>query len=371
MTDLSGCATPLSDGGARRIRAAVVGFGNIGPVHAKAIASLPGIELAAVCDTDPACLELARAAHPGAELCRDFDGMLTRADIDAVHICTPHWLHAPMAAQALRAGKQVLMEKPMAMDCAEGRELAAVWRASGRNLGLCFQNRYRPAVAQAKRLVDSGKYGALVGVRALVAWKRDAAYYASRGGWRGRWKTEGGGALINQAIHSLDIIQWLGGGCVRARGIGGNMTLPGLIEVEDTAVVFMDLASGGRGILFATNGNVEDSPVEFEILCEGARMRITDALYLIVTGSDSPRETLRLAPDDSGLAADPADPRHAYWGNRHADLIEDFYDCIREGRPFPLDPDEGIKSLAILDDYYAAIGRPTRSEALQGEDNEV
>lgn len=364
------------------IRAAIVGFGNIGPVHAAAIAALPGVELAAICDTDPECLELARAAypqeaHPGLVLYEDYHRMLGTAGIDTVHICTPHWLHAPMAEAALKAGRHVLMEKPMAMDSREGRRLAAVQRVSGKNLGLCFQNRYRPPLVEAKRLVDSGEFGRLLGVRIVVAWKRDAAYYASRGGWRGRWKTEGGGVLINQAVHSLDLIQWLGGGCLATRGIGGTMSLPRLIEVEDTAVVFMDLASGGRGILFATNGNVEDSPVEIEILCEKARMRISEALYLSPTGAGMSRAegdsgTLRLAPD-SEPGGGAADAKHAYWGNRHADLIAHFYGCVRDGLPFPLGAREGLKSLAMLDDYYAAIGRPARSgngadaEATQGE----
>lgn len=343
------------------IRAGIVGFGNIGPVHAAALAALAdaGVILAAICDSDSAMLELAASAYPQIERYGDFGRMVAAGRLDAVHICTPHWLHAPMAERALEAGLDVLMEKPLAMDAAEGRRLAATQRGSGRKLGLCFQNRYRPPVAEAKRLLVSGCYGRLRGIRVLLAWKRDASYYASRGGWRGKWMSEGGGVLMNQAVHSLDLIQWLGGGCSAVACAGGNLTLQGEIEEEDSVIVRMDLAGGARGLLFATNGNVEDAPVEIEILCERARLRIADALYVIPMDSDAeaPAAPLTLAPDGDGSS----DARRSYWGNRHYDLIRDFYTCVQAGRPFSLDVEEGLKTLELLDACYAMLGRPART----------
>ncbi len=343
------------------LRAAVVGYGNIGPVHARAIASLSGARLAAVCDIDPKRLEAAAAdlaASPGGlgdvALSADFSGLLA-SGVDVVHLCTPHYLHAPMAAQALRAGCHVLLEKPLALDLEEAEELESVWKASGKALGLCFQNRYRPSVIEAKRILDGGEYGGLLGIRAVVAWNRDAAYYSRGGAWKGRWATEGGGVLINQAIHSIDLVQWLGGGCSSAAGIGGNLGLAGAIEVEDTAVVAMRLSGGARGILFATNGYIEDAPVEIELVCEGARLRLAEGLRVEERGGSGRAAALAFLDD---LA--PVDAARAYWGGGHLALIADFYGCVRDGRPFALDPTEGKKTIAILDAVYAAIGRPKR-----------
>jgi UDP-N-acetyl-2-amino-2-deoxyglucuronate dehydrogenase len=332
------------------MRAAVVGYGNIGPVHARAIAALPGANLAAVCDLDPARLEAARAELGEAvEPYADFEEMLERGSLDVVHVCTPHHLHEGMAIRALRAGCRVLLEKPMALDSAGAARLERAWRESGLLLGLCFQNRYRPSIVEAKRILDSREYGAVLGIRAVLAWRRDAAYYAAAA-WKGRWATEGGGVLINQAIHTLDLVQWLGGGCVSSAGIGGNLALRGAIEVEDSAVVSMELAGGARGIVFATNGWAEDSPVEIELLCEGARIRLSERSWIEERGGGR-----RELPADG---AAPSDAARAYWGAGHGALIEDFYARARDGQPFPIDPIEGMKTMAILDAAYAGIGRP-------------
>jgi predicted dehydrogenase len=343
----------------RALRAALVGYGNIGPVHARAVVALRSARLAAVCDLDPARLELARADWAAEQdpprLLTDYAELLSRGDIDVVHLCTPHFLHLPMAAQALRSGCHVLLEKPMALDFAGAVELEKVWRESGRQLGLCFQNRYRPSVIEAMRLLKKEEFGKLLGIRAILAWKRDAAYYAQAKLWKGHWATEGGGVLINQAIHTIDLIQWLGGGCSYATAIGGNLTLPGEIEVEDTAVVSMRLSGGARAMLFATNGHVEDSPVEIEILCARARLRIDETLrFEMPRGAEEPLAKDGMIDRPRGLS----DATRAYWGSGHASLIADFYDCILDGRPFPLDPTEGKKTMAILDAAYAAIGRP-------------
>jgi predicted dehydrogenase len=354
----------------RPLRAAVVGVGNIGAVHVRALSAMSGAQIVALCDIDPAHLAagqdlaMASAAQAGhrptgyAEL----EEMLEHERPDVLHICTPHYLHAPMATQALGRGARVLMEKPMAMDMTEGEALARTQEASGLEAGLCFQNRYRRTAIEAKRIVSSNDYGRLLGIRAFLSWKRDAAYYAS-GGWRGRWATEGGGLLINQAIHTLDLIQWIGGGCVGAKAIGGNLSLEGVIEVEDTAVVAMDLPGGARGMLFATSSHMEDAPVEIEIVCEGCRLRMVNDLVLFERkGGGASRELSgRVLASDSEA---PSDARRPYWGSGHAALISDFYDCLRTGRPFALNLREGLKTLAILDRAYSCIGRPKR---IQGD----
>jgi predicted dehydrogenase len=378
------------------LSAAVIGYGNIAPVHLASLRRLPGVRIAAICDDAPSRQAAAKADHPDVAVYADYKRMLSTEKPSVVHICTPHYLHVPMAIECLKSGAHVVLEKPCAMNLADGKALEKVWRSSGLQVGVCFQNRYRPAVREAKRLLESGAYGKTLGIRGTVAWRRDAAYYASGTAWRGKWASEGGGVLINQAIHTLDLIQWLGGGVVRSRATGANLSLPESIEVEDSAVVVMDFASGGRGILFATNANVEDSPIEVDILCEKARLRISDALYLALrssSGADSPL-ALHVSDEDDeeqdapgkGEADNAADsaaggsaanrssgrdsaspvPAKAYWGIRHYNLISDFYECVREKKAFAIDPAAGLKTVEILDTIYGdpkrGFGRPAKGK---------
>lgn len=350
--------------GDRPLRVALVGCGNIGTVHVRAIAAQGGsAQLVALCDIDPGRLAagIALAGEAAPQGFSRLGDLLAQARPDVLHVCTPHYLHARMASEALRAGARVLMEKPAAMDLSEGLALLGVQEEAGLELGLCFQNRYRPSVAEAARLLGAGTYGRLLGIRALLSWRRDAAYYVSGDGWRGRWASEGGGVLINQAIHTLDLIQWLGGGCTGARAIGGNLALRGSIEVEDSATVILDLAGGARGILLATNAHIEDAPVEIEILCERARLRLVNELTVHErpgTGQAGEGPGRIVCRDDSSVS----DARRPYWGSGHQALVADFYACIRVGRPFALDLKEGLKTLSILDAAYGEIGRPPRTQ---------
>ena len=210
------------------MRAAVIGCGVIAPMHVGSIAAAGG-EVVQLCDIDTDKAARLRAAHcPGAEITADFDETLSR-NPDVVHICTPHYLHAGMAEAALRRGINVFVEKPLCISVAELERISEAAARSSAQLGVCFQNRFTPAAAEAKRLAASVTAG-----YCSVQWKRDAAYYASAG-WRGKKATEGGGVLINQAIHTLDLLLWLIGEPRFVTANVSNRTHAGVIDVEDTA----------------------------------------------------------------------------------------------------------------------------------------
>ncbi len=316
----------------------LVGCGGISAVHIPALLDLPGVELRAVCDIRP---ERARAAaeQTGAEVSPDFQALLARKDVDAVHILTPHYLHAPMAIQALAAGKHVLTEKPMATTLADARAMIAAAEAPGAGrLGVVFQNRYNPATEALKAIIASGAPGQFLGARANVSWHREAPYY-TESGWRGALSTEGGGVLINQAIHTLDLLSYLGGPIARVKGHVSTDLLAGVIEVEDNCHAVFQYAGGQPGVIQLTNNYAFDAPILLEMAFERAVYQLLGPKLYDATDGE-----MKLL--ERGEA--PALAGKAYWGASHGLEIADFYDCLRTGRKFPVDGRSAFPALNLV-----------------------
>lgn len=331
--------------------AAVVGIGDISGNHLYAIADNPDIELVAVCDIDPARADAA-AGHWGVPGFTDVDEMLAAVRPDVVHITLPHYLHAPVAAAALRAGCHVLTEKPVGESYGAGAELAATARTSGRTLGVCFQNRYNDSSIALRRLVDDRTYGRVLAGRASVWWHRNASYYASSP-WRGTWREAGGGVLINQTIHTIDLLCWFLGAPESVSGVASNLTHQGIVEVEDTATIVMRHPEGRSSVYFATNSHAVDAPVELELVFETATVRLQGG---VVTATTADGAVEVLATDAK------AEGNRAYWGTSHARLINDFHARVTAGEPFWIDADAALVSLGVLRDVYVASGLVAESE---------
>jgi predicted dehydrogenase len=326
--------------------AAVIGCGTISIVHFGAITGLDGIDLVGVCDTDAG-----RAAAAGREYgvpwFTDHAELLGTAHPQVVHICTPHNEHVPVAIDSIDAGVAVLLEKPVGHTVADAERLvAAARRRPEVPVGICLQNRYNTAVRAARALLAAGEVGRVLGASATLLWHRDAAYYEARP-WRGRVCESGGGVLINQAIHTLDLLQWLLGDVVDVRGHTGRYGLDGVLDgrldVEDTASVLLDHAGGARSVLFATVTNVTDTPVTIEIVTERAVLVIRGDLTVTYL-DDGRTETVAERRADTG--------GRAYWGASHELLIADFYRSLDGLAPFWIDPEEGTRSLRLIDRIY-------------------
>ncbi len=323
------------------LKAAVIGCGAIHELHACAIAENQLVTLKTVCD----CIE-ERAKKTAEQFsCGytvSFDEVLADPEIDVIHICTPHYLHAPMAIAAMEHGKDVFCEKPMAIHAEDARAMLDTAKKTGRVLGICFQNRYRSCVKKARELLDSGELGALLGARASVYWKRDRAYYAS-GDWRGKWDTEGGGVLINQSIHTLDLLNWLCGGAIELKAHVDTFELGDCIEVEDTAMVNLRFPGGKNALFAATNVYAADSPIEVELVCEKGTLTIKEELTV-------------KTPNGTAVYQDEALPGlgKAVWGGTHRMIIEDFYRCLTGDIPFAVDGGQGICTVELLDAIYTS-----------------
>ncbi|WP_199512776.1 Gfo/Idh/MocA family protein [Nucisporomicrobium flavum] len=321
-------------------RAAVVGCGDVSVVHLQAVAKLDGAELVGVCDTDPG--RAAEAAERyGVPAFHDHRELLAAVRPDVVHVCTPHDRHTPVAIDCLDAGVAVLVEKPVAHTVAEAdRLIAAAHRNPGVKAGICLQNRYNATSRAVRELLASGELGAVRGGSATVLWHRDPAYYRARP-WRGIRARSGGGVLINQAIHTLDLMQWLLGDVVRVRGHTGRYAHDD-IDVEDTASMILDHAGGARSVVLATVANAADSPVTIEIVTARAVLLIRGDLT--VHHADGRVETV------AEPAAGPGG--RGYWGASHELLIADFYRALPGPDPFWISPHEGARSLRLIQQVY-------------------
>lgn len=286
----------------------ITGWGAIAPLHADALLKTNNVRFYAVCDTDEKklhnCVEEFRV------ICyTSFDEMLMDEQIDAVHICTPHYLHYEMIIKALRAGKKVVCEKPVVMTMDELLRLEEEQNAD--NVCVLFQTRLNSCVINLKNIVNSGKLGKITGLKGMVTWYRDNEYYKSAE-WRGKMSTEGGGVLINQAIHTLDLMVYLGGNIKSVEGNVYNYSLKNEIEVEDTVSARLKFQDGAVGILFATNAYVKNDSPEIEIVFEKGVANYAGGKLFINGEMIAEDERTNIGKD--------------YWGSGHLGVVKRFYE---------------------------------------------
>ena len=234
----------------RSIRTALIGPGKVAHNHAQALLTLPQSELVAVCGRHAGRTE-AFAGQYGLAAYQDVTTMIEQARVEAVIVCTPHPAHAAPAIAAMQAGAHVLVDKPLAASLADCDAMLATAQQTGLKLGVVSQRRFYKPVQRVKAAIDQGKIGRpVLGTVLMLGW-RDEAYYASDP-WRGSWQAEGGGVLVNQAPHQLDLLQWLMGPIEELFGYWDNLNHP-TIEVEDTAVAVLRFKNGGLGSILVSN----------------------------------------------------------------------------------------------------------------------
>ena len=309
-------------------------IGVIGNVHLGILLD-QGITPVAICDID----ESKTAKYPQIKAYTDYKEMLDKEQPDIVHVCTPHYLHAEMAIYALERNINVLCEKPL---CMSEEEIEAVLKAeekSSAQLAVCFQNRYTPKNLFVKEYLADKK--AVKGYASL-AWKRGQEYYNSAA-WRGTKRYEGGGVLINQAIHTLDLLNEYMGGFDELAASCSNLSLQGVIEVEDTANICL-YGEGKRATFIATNTSAFDQPIQISLILDNGDVLEMVGDVLKINGEKKSFKTKNYY----GTAC---------YGIGHAPLILDFYDCVKTGRRFSIDGKEGAKALRLVFAAYESNGQ--------------
>ncbi|MBA2754005.1 MAG: Gfo/Idh/MocA family oxidoreductase [Chloroflexia bacterium] len=241
----------------------IAGAGVIGQVHAAALERVPGARLLAVTDTVPEAARALADRH-GADIAGSVDELVARHDIEVVILATPSGLHADQAVMALGAGAHVVTEKPMAIDLAGLDRMVGAAHDARLHLAVMFQTRFQPDALRLKRAVAAGLFGRPVAGNAIVHWHRTQAYYDASGGWRGTQAMDGGGALMNQGIHTIDLLQWILGPVERVSA--ETATLAHRMETEDTATAALRFRNGALGTIQGTTAAATDRPVRVEIV---------------------------------------------------------------------------------------------------------
>jgi len=258
------------------IRIGSVGVGGMGGNHVKAVSAIKGAELVAVCDIVEETAKQVGEEY-GVPHYTNHKKMLAKKDLDAVTIATPHPQHAPVAVDALNAKNHVFTEKPMASTVSDCDKMLAAAKKNRKKLSVMYQQRTRPINHEAKRLISSGRIGDLVRVSMISAGMRTQTYYNS-GGWRGTWAGEGGGVLLNQAPHQIDLLLWLTG--LPKRVTGFVSTFAHKIQVEDAASALLEYPNGAHGTIQVSTVEApsmtryEIAGTKAKLLLEGGRLRM-------------------------------------------------------------------------------------------------
>ncbi len=336
----------------------IIGCGMISKFHAKAIADIPGAQLVA-CYNRTADKAEALAGEFGGDVYTDLEQMLQRDDLQVVTICSPSGAHAEPCLAAASAGKHVIVEKPLDVTLERCDAMIQACEQAGVKLATIFPSRFHESSRLMKQAVDEGRFGQLTLGDAYVKWFRTQEYYDS-GAWRGTWELDGGGALMNQAIHSVDLLLWMMG---PAREVTAHVATLAheRIEVEDVAAATVRFANGALGVIEATTAGYPGSLKKIELTgSQGtAILEEEDIIKWEFAESRSDDEQLRERmlgkTETGGGAADPAAIGH--WA--HTQLFLDFLEAIEQDRPPIIDGHEGRKSVELILAIYesAKTGR--------------
>lgn len=340
-----------------QVRFGIIGCGVIGPTHAQAISSLPDARLVAVADV---VIEKAQqlGERYGVTPYSSAQEMLDQQQLDVVDVCTPSGLHGDVACQVMRSGRHVIVEKPMEIRREAITQMLRVQRETGVKMAVISQHRFDPASKEVYELVQQRAFGKLVLGTAQIPWWRSQEYYDS-GAWRGTWELDGGGVLMNQGIHSIDLLQWLMGS---VRTVYAHTdTLAHRMETEDVAVAVWRFTNGALGTLAGTTGAYPGRGARIEIYGDQGSAVIADdrltSLHVYTAGAevspygmsaDQRAQSEKSAATLPSAANDPAALSIA----SHAAQIADMIEALHDDRPPLVDGEAGRRPVEIILGIY-------------------
>ena len=322
------------------MKAAIIGFGTISIVHIDAIASNPGMELVAICDIKE---ELAAKVPAGVKFYTDYKQMCEEVKPDVVHNLLPHYLHYPVTKELVEMGFNVFCEKPIALNSKEAEQFCQLEKDHPEvKIGVCQQNRINETTEALKKIIDSGEYGKIVGIRGFVPWRRDKTYYDAQP-WRGKWKYAGGGSMINQSLHTLDLLYFLGGDIARLHAVVGQTNEYPEVEVEGDIIARLEFANGANGLFFATNNNWANESVQIRVAMEKGTFHIEDNTLWKIE-ADGSRTVVCKSPRLEGIKF--------YYGSSHTRLVARFYEAVRNNTDDYIHISEGAMIVRLMDSIF-------------------
>lgn len=329
-----------------QVKIGIIGVGNMGSAHVGSIGQLANAKLTALCDINPE--KLKRYNPKEIQLFTDTKTFFKKADVDAVIVATPHYFHVPLAIEALKNKKHVIVEKPISVHKALAEELVkAAKKYPKLKLAAMFNQRTIPAHRKIKQLIDSGELGEIRRVNWIITdWFRSQAYYDS-GDWRASWRGEGGGVLLNQCPHQLDLMQWFFG---MPSKVTATLTLGKYhdIEVEDDVTAVLEYPNGATGVFIATTGEAPGTN-RLEIAAERGRLVFEEG-RLSFKRNEIP--TSKFCKETKTHFDRPATwnieiPASNDGSHQHRDIIENFCNAILKGDALIAPATEGIRGLEL------------------------
>jgi predicted dehydrogenase len=361
----------------KTVRLGIIGMGNMGKHHAGYLleGKVPRSDLTAVCSTSPQKLE--SFSKKGAKVFGNGEELIRSGLCDAVVIATPHYQHTSLGFAAFKAGLHIMVEKPISAHKADAERLIAEAKRHPKQIfAAMFQLRVEPRYLKVKKLVESGELGRIVRINWIITdWFRTEAYYAS-GGWRATWKGEGGGVLLNQCLHQLDLLQWLCGMPARVRGFCQLGRFHN-VEVEDNVTCYLEWADGTTGVFISSTGEAPGTN-RFEICGTRGRLVLENNELAFTRNESDMLEFSKAAK--TGFA------KPAVWhikipfdnaGNQHAALMQNFVDAILDGAPLIAPGADGMGSVELANAllYSSLINQtvelPMESAAFEKKLNEL
>ena len=312
----------------------VIGLG-MGAYHASAIIEAKGARLVALCDADEERLNKTNESFK-VKAYKNYTDMLNDSEVEVINVCTPSYLHVDMAIPAVKAGKHVIVEKPVDINVEKINMLIEEGKKAGVKMGAIFQSRTTPLNKRIKATIDNGRLGKVIGVHGLLPWFREQSYYQGpHGSWKGTWDKDGGGSLMNQGVHTVDLLQWFGGRVKSVFGAYGVFAHD--MGAEDKTVAILKFENGALGTLMTTTCAYPG--ISQNILIHGDKGTITkeeDQLtsWKIKSEREKEEETEMLnlyGPQEKRGATTASDPM-AVGASGHTGLIEDIVQCILEDK---------------------------------------
>jgi UDP-N-acetyl-2-amino-2-deoxyglucuronate dehydrogenase len=329
------------------IHVGLIGGGNISETHARAARAVPGVNIAAIYGTNPEKIDRLCREHGGKPY-GDFDAFLAHRPIDLVMIGSPSGLHATQGIAAAQRGLHVLTEKPIDVTTQRADALIEAAKQSKVKLGVIFQDRMKPDIRKLKQWVDHGVLGKPLLIDARVKWYRPAEYYADSK-WRGNLALDGGGALMNQGVHTVDLLLWLLGDVVRVQA--RTATALHTIEAEDTAVAILEFAGGALCTLLATTAAYPGYPRRVEITGSHGTVILEHDRIVAADLRDAPAGLLEGSSGDANQSASSAVVSDI---RGHQAVFEDFLRAIDQDTTPACDGHEGRRSVAVIEQIYKA-----------------
>ena len=328
----------------KKLKIGVIGCGRISVMHFESAKALDSATLVACCDVKKDRADIAAKKY-NIKAYYSYQEMIDCENLDAVHICLPHYLHCKAACYAFSKGVNVITEKPMDIDLESAEKAVQMAKEKGVLFGVISQCRYNNSAKLVKSAVESGRLGKIISARSVLTWTRPDTYY-SESDWKGTWEFEGGGVVIDQAIHSIDLVNWIVDSKVNS--ISCSMANRGhkIVKVEDTAEGLITYENGVRYGFYCMNNYGCDEPIEIKLFCENGKVTFNyDDAYIVY--NDGKVEEAH--QDENTINYQGGKD---YWGFQHIRQINQFYNSILGKESLDISGEEALKTHRLIMDIY-------------------